>query len=279
MTLQTLLAQPLISTLAVTLLIFTIIWRIHVSLRDAGIVDYYWGPGFLVIAGLWLPHSTAAFPVLVIFLAFLMLWALRLTVHLVRRHVGSREEDSRYTAMREQGGSGWWLRSLFTVFWLQAVLLWAVASPIHALMSAGARSAIAWPFAAAGCALFAVGFAFEVVGDVQLSRFRDDPANDGKLLTTGLRAWCRFPSYFGESVLWWGLGLIAYSGSGSLWSFVGPLLLTVLLVKVSGVAMLDRHLGSRKAGYEDWAATTGAFIPRPPKRPSVSGEGTHEPAE
>nr|WP_246270730.1 DUF1295 domain-containing protein [Hongsoonwoonella zoysiae] len=273
------LSQPLISTLAVTLVIFTIIWRIHVSLGDAGIVDYYWGPGFLVIAGIWMSHTSAAPLILTIFLAFLALWGLRLTAHLVIRHRKFRQEDSRYTAMRERGGKSWWIRSLFTVFWLQAIILWAVASPVHALMSSSPEHNVAWPAAVIGSAFFVIGFLFESIGDLQLSRFRDDPNNEGKLLTTGLRAWCRYPSYFGESVLWWGMGLIAYAASASPWAFAGPLLLTFLLLKVSGVAMLDGRLKSRKGGYEDWIYATNAFIPWPPKESQSTRNETPEAAE
>lgn len=279
MTVQTLLTQPLISTLAVTLVIFTIIWRIHVSLSDAGIVDYYWGPGFLVIAGIWMPHTSAAPSILMIFLAFLALWGLRLTVHLVHRHRKSRQEDSRYAAMRERGGKGWWIRSLFTVFWLQAIILWAVASPVHALMASSPGTGVGWPVVAIGSALFIIGFLLEAFGDLQLSRFRDDPNNEGKLLTTGLRAWCRYPNYFGESLLWWGLGLIAYAASGSPWAFAGPLLLTLLLLKVSGVTMLDSRLKGRKGDYEGWASGTNAFIPWPPKKGACSRDETPEAAE
>ncbi len=257
--------DPILGTLALTLLILSILWRIHVALHDAGIVDHYWGPGFLVIALVWLPYTNASTSAIVLLFALLTIWAIRLTVHLVVRHRKTTGEDSRYAAMRAAGGHKWWLRSLVTVFWLQAIILWAIASPIHVLMGVAANTPVSWGMAAAGTAIFAIGFMIETIADAQLARFRSDASNQGKLLTSGLRAWCRYPNYFGEALLWWGIGLVAFAASASAWAFAGPLLLTILLLRVSGVMMLDRSLGSTKAGFAEWAARTNAFIPWPPK--------------
>lgn len=279
MTASSLAIDPILVALAATLLIFSILWRIHVALHDASIIDLYWAPGFVVIALVWLPYTKANLAAAALLLILLALWAFRLTAYLAIRYRKNGKEDSRYAAMRAAGGHNWWLRSLVTVFWLQAVLQWAIASPVHALMNAPGDTPVSWITAGIGTAIFAVGFAIETVADVELARFRHDASNHGKLLTSGLRAWCRYPNYFGEALLWWGIGLVAYAASASAWAFAGPLLLNVLLLKLSGVAMLDRNFASAKPGFAEWAAHTNAFIPWPPKRSGSDADQTTGTAE
>jgi steroid 5-alpha reductase family enzyme len=117
-----------------------------------------------------------------------------------------------------------------------------------------------------GTALFAVGFLFESVGDRQLSRFKADPANRGKLLSTGLWRYTRHPNYFGDAVVWWGLTVLALATPGSAWTLVSPLLMTGLLMKVSGVALLEQRLRRSKPGYREYVERTSAFFPWPPRR-------------
>lgn len=257
-------SNPAAASLVVTLVIVSILWRIHVALRDASIIDFYWAPGFAVIALVWLPSYRGNATIAALFLILLATWAVRLTVHIVVRHSRSGKEDSRYTALREAGGPNWWLRSLVTVFWFQALILWAVASPVHTLFGAGPEAEILWAEAVAGALVFVAGFAFETVADLQLNAFLSKESNRGKLYTGGLRAWCRYPAYFGEILVWWGFGLIAHAASGSLWSFAGPLLIAVALLRLSGVSLLDRRLSAGKPGYEEWAARTNAIVPWPP---------------
>jgi steroid 5-alpha reductase family enzyme len=165
--------------------------------------------------------------------------------------------------MREKGGPNWPMASFWWVFMLQAIVMWLVATPLHVALAT--REEAAFPlFVWLGALLFAAGFTIETIADNAIARFRADPANAGKLLTTGLFAWSRHPNYFGEATVWWGLGLIAFGISGGWLALVGPLLLHVLLVKVSGVPILSEYLSSRP-GYSDYAARTSAFIPTPPK--------------
>ncbi|MBA5776877.1 DUF1295 domain-containing protein [Stappia sp. F7233] len=258
--------NPLSTTLVATLLIVSILWRIHVALRDASIIDFYWAPGFLVIALLWLRSYGGVSIISALLLILLAIWAIRLTAHIVLRHNRTGREDARYTAMRDAGGPKWWLRSLVTVFWFQGVILWAVASPIHTLFATSPSASVAWSEAALGVAVFLFGFTFETVADYQLASFLSEKSNREKLYTGGLRAWCRYPAYFGEILVWWGFGLIAHAASGSPWSFAGPLLLTAALMRLSGVSLLERRLSSNKPGYEEWAARTNALIPWPPRK-------------
>jgi steroid 5-alpha reductase family enzyme len=187
-------------------------------------------------------------------------WGVRLSVHLARRNWG-RPEDYRYAAWREQYGDSWPLRSLFQVFWLQAVLLWIVSVPVLAAQQSTAALAV---LDLLGVAVWLVGLVFEAVGDAQLARFKADPANKGRVLDTGLWRYTRHPNYFGDAVVWWGIYLVALS-AGGWWSFFGPLLMTFLLVRVSGVAMLEQDLKQKKPEYANYIRRTSAFIPMPPK--------------
>jgi steroid 5-alpha reductase family enzyme len=259
------LSAPAVSFL-VTAAAFSLLWLKSLADRDCGVVDLYWGFGFGVIA--WIEHARAASPGWAenLLLALVSLWALRLGVHLVRRHVGATEEDARYRRMREKGGPRWPLTSFLWIFMLQAIVMWLIASPLHVAFTARGEP---WSQALVllGSALFAVGFVVESLADGAIARFRDDPRNRGKLLTSGLFAWSRHPNYFGETVLWWGFGLIGLGISGSALALAGPLLLTLLLLKVSGIPPLEEHLSSRP-GFAEYAARTSAFIPLPPRRES-----------
>jgi steroid 5-alpha reductase family enzyme len=168
--------------------------------------------------------------------------------------------------MREKGGPSWPLHSLLWVFMLQAIVMWLVAAPLHAAfaLTDGTAELFLPVLVPIGALVFAVGFVIETVADNAIARFRDDEANRGKLLTTGLFAWSRHPNYFGEATLWWGIGLVALGISGSWMALAGPLLLHLLLVKVSGVPILGAYLSTRP-GYAEYAARTSAFVPRPPK--------------
>jgi steroid 5-alpha reductase family enzyme len=254
----------LVATLVASLVIFGLVWAIHVKMRDAGIVDFAWGGSFAVTGCLAVLLAGEASATTLLLLGLVTLWAARLTVHMVTRHRVMDGEDSRYRAMREAGGPSFWWRSLFTIYTVQAVIQWLIATPLFIAVLVRAEAApllLVW----LGITLFAVGFLIETVADRQLWSFKAEPANRGKLMTRGLFAWSRHPNYFGETVLWWGLALVAYAASGSLLVVFGPALLTFLLLKVSGVSLLDAHLARTKPGFDAWAAATPAFVPRPPR--------------
>jgi steroid 5-alpha reductase family enzyme len=263
------LSTPLIA-LAALLALFGAMWLLSLRTRDVGAVDIIWGPGFAVVAWIgWLrlqPSHEASALVLVA----VTLWAVRLAVHLFLRHRLSTAEDARYAAMRAADPDRFPLRSLLTVFGLQAVILWALALPIHLAMAAGTTGAEGFGAARwlslVGLALFCGGFLLEAVADAMLLRFRRDPSRRGGLLTSGPFAWSRHPNYFGEALLWFGIGLMAWDASGNPFAMLGPIALTALLLKVSGVPLLEAHLAATRPGYEAYRARTSAFVPWPPQR-------------
>jgi len=263
-------SSPPALALAVTLLAFALLWLVSLRGRDCGIVDLYWAAGFPVIG--WLELALGPPPQMsqILFMTLVTLWAARLGTHLAVRHLQSEAEDPRYRAMRDQHGDAWPRRSFWMVFMVQGVVLWLVAAPIHFATAPGAGHAPPAVVAVA-IALFGAGFVLESLADSALAAFRRVPSNRGRLLTTGVFGWSRHPNYFGEAVLWWGLGLLSWGMTGQLLALAGPALLTLLLIKVSGIPPLEAHLSARP-GFAAYAAQVPAFVPRPPK------SATSEPA-
>lgn len=263
---MTLLLQLAFIGLLVALMIALATWAVSVPLHDASLADRVWS---LMIAA---PACAYAWfvppdPRGWVMLALLLAWALRLAVYITLRNHGEGE-DKRYRAMRERRGATFWLQSLWIVFGLQGVLAWVVGFPL--LAAAGDQRP--WNlFDLAGAALAAAGIVLEAMADAQLARFKRDSANAGQVMDRGLWRYSRHPNYFGECCVWWGLGLMALSagGWGATWSLVSPLLMTVLLLKVSGVTLLEQDLRERKPAYRDYVARTSAFIPWPPRRPAA----------
>lgn len=251
--------------LPVLLACMAALWLLSLPLRNASIVDIFWGLGFLVVALVYAVNTSGDPWRRALVLGMTALWSLRLAGYLAWRNHG-RGEDKRYVAMRAAGGPGWWWRSLFQVFALQGVILWIVSAPIHGALS-GASSG-ARPFGVldlAGVALWLFGFLFEAIGDAQLARFKADPANRGQVLRSGLWARTRHPNYFGEAVLGWGIYLLALS-AGAWWTIFAPALMTFLLIRVSGVALLEKSLAAEKPAYAAYVREVPAFWPRLPGR-------------
>lgn len=253
-----------LSGLAAVLIAMTLLWLVSLRLRDASIADPFWGPGFaLVTLTYYLVDGRFGVRGTVV-LGLVIAWAVRLGFHLLIRN-RAHGEDRRYREMRARHGPGWETASLFRVFWLQGVLLWIVSAPLlGAVRSDGPLGVLDL----LGTAVFWIGLTLETVADRQLVRFRADPANEGRVLDTGLWRYSRHPNYFGEAVLWWGLSLPAL-GTGAWWTLVGPALITFLLLRVSGVTLLERGLRASRPGYEEYARRTSAFIPWPPKTEAI----------
>jgi steroid 5-alpha reductase family enzyme len=240
-------------------------WMVSVARRDVTLVDSLWAPFFLLAAAVYAiasPGPLAARGTLVLLLV--AVWALRLCVHLTRRNRG-KPEDRRYAAMRARHEPGFAWKSLFIVFGLQAVLAWIISAPLFAAI---AGTAPPGPVDALALALWLTGFLFEAVGDAQLARFKSDPANAGRVMDRGLWRWTRHPNYFGDACLWWGYWLFAVAAGGA-WTVFAPALMTLLLLKVSGVALLERDIGERRPAYRDYVERTSAFVPWPPRRPQA----------
>jgi steroid 5-alpha reductase family enzyme len=239
------------------------LWGLSLWRRDASLVDIAWGPGFAGIAcvGFALGDGPLARRALVLALA--LAWGLRLGLYLAWRNYG-KGEDFRYRAMRAYWGARFPLLSLFTVFGLQAVLMWWISLPLQVAQAAAepeTLGALEW----AGAAVWLIGMTFESVGDAQLARFKADPANAGRVLDTGLWRYTRHPNYFGDCLVWWGFFAIASAVPGGAYTLASPLLMTILLRRVSGVTLLERSLLKRRAGYADYVARTNAFVPGPPR--------------
>jgi steroid 5-alpha reductase family enzyme len=251
---------PFLGGLGVAVASFVLLWLLSLALRNASIVDVFWGPGFVVVGIFYLltaPTGAQTRGLLVVVLT--TVWALRLALHIGLRNAGAGE-DFRYREWREQSGRSFWWVSLFKVFLLQAVVLWIVSSPLLLAQLGGSAARLSLLDGIA-VAVFIAGFLIETVADRQLRRFTSDPANRGRVLSSGLWARSRHPNYFGEAVLWWGLGLLALPTGGWL-ALIGPAVITFSLMRVSGVTLLDEALVERRPGYAEYVRTTPAFFPR-----------------
>lgn len=246
-----------------------LLWLASLALRDVSIVDVFWGLGFIVIAGVTFACIGEPTGRKWLLLGMTGTWGLRLAVHLGRRKFGTLE-DARYRAMRERIGPNFGFVSLFLVFGLQGLIMGIVSLPL--LTGQLDRAPLGW-LDAAGVAVFSVGLLFETVGDLQLARFKADPANEGKVMDCGLWRYTRHPNYFGDFLVWWGIYLTALGTGDGWWTIVGPLLMSVLLLRVSGVTLLERSLRRSKPGYAEYAARTSSFFPWPPALPRVRENG------
>jgi steroid 5-alpha reductase family enzyme len=243
----------------------TVVWMISVRLEDASIADISWGLGFVLLAWLYCLLSPTLTPRSWLVAVLITLWGARLSWHIFRRNHG-HEEDPRYQAMRASHGQAFRWRSLFTVFWLQGVILWFVALPLLAAVQTAHPAALT-AVDGLGVLLFAVGFSFEVVGDRQLRRFRADQSNRGRVLDRGLWRYTRHPNYFGDAALWWGVYALAAATPNGWLTVLSPALMTFLLMRVSGVTLLEQSLKASKPGYHAYIARTPAFFPWFPRGP------------
>jgi steroid 5-alpha reductase family enzyme len=240
-------------------------WLASLVRRDASLVDRVWS---LCIAGAGavyffvLPPQAGLRGLGMLLLA--AAWALRLSLFITWRNWG-HGEDRRYRQIRARNQPNFGLKSLYLVFGLQAVLAWTVSAPLlvgmHGEGAIGALDVL-------GFALATFGLVFEAIADAQMARFKADGANRGQVMDRGLWRHTRHPNYFGECCVWWGLWLVAMgsAGWGGAWSIVSPVLMTVLLLKVSGVSLLEKDITERRPAYRDYIARTNAFLPGPVRR-------------
>jgi steroid 5-alpha reductase family enzyme len=244
--------------LAAALGLMSLLWLVSLALRNASIVDIFWGAGFVVVG--WLYFFLAEQGALerkLLLGALIAIWGLRLSLYILARNLG-KGEDFRYVAMRQAAGAGWWWQSYFKVFALQGALMWLISAPLLA-GQIGATPAGLTILDGLGVLVWAVGFFFEAVGDWQLARFKADPANRDQVMNRGVWRYTRHPNYFGDAAQWWGFFLIAAAAGGWITVFA-PILMTFLLVRVSGKALLEKSLNGRP-GYREYVETTSGFIP------------------
>jgi steroid 5-alpha reductase family enzyme len=257
------LGVTLFSTAGFVALLMVFVWLASLWRRDASIVDVAWGPGFAGIALVAFAVSDGVFARRALVTALTLVWGLRLGGYLLWRAWG-KPEDFRYQAMRRSWGTRFPPVSFFTVFALQGVLMWIVSLPIQIAQVAVEPTQLG-VFDAIGAGLWLLGMFFESVGDAQLARFKADPASAGKVMDRGLWRYTRHPNYFGDCLVWWGLFAFALAVPGGIYSIVGPIVMTVLLRRVSGVTLLERSLVKRRPGYSEYVARTNAFVPGPPR--------------
>ena len=253
----------LVTTAAATMAMMLVLWFVSLAIKNASIVDIFWGAGFAVIAMVTYTQTDGYSTRKLLITSMAVIWGLRLAIHIGWRNYG-KGEDFRYQAMRKRIGARFGLVSLFTVFALQGVLMWVISLPLQVAQISREPEYLTW-LDCLGVILWAVGFLFEAIGDLQLTLFRVKPENKGKVMDRGLWAYTRHPNYFGDALLWWGFFLIALATPGGWGTVISPVLMTTLLMKVSGVALLEKTLIKTRPEYRDYVRRTSAFFPRPPK--------------
>ena len=249
--------------LGVVLFAYMTLWFI-VSLikRRNDIADVAWGMGFILLAWISLFISAGFEARQILVVALISIWGLRLAWHIYSRNKG-KAEDYRYLAWRKEWGKWFYLRSYLQIYLLQGALLFIIILPVLAInkTSGPALGLVAF----FGVALWLLGFFFEAVGDWQLTKFIKDPKNKGKLIQSGLWRYTRHPNYFGEVVLWWGVWLIALAVPYGWLTVVGPLTITALILKVSGIPMLEKKM-EENPEFAEYKKRTSVFFPLPPKK-------------
>lgn len=244
--------------------LMTLLWLISLLLRNSSIVDPFWGTGFVIANWVYFALTPDGYPARKWLLGILVtIWGLRLSLYLLWRNWG-KGEDFRYRQWREEAGEQWWWRSFFKVFALQGALLWIISAPLLAaqISPTPARLIVLDVLA---IAVWAVGFFFEAAGDFQLARFKTNPANKGKVLNRGVWRYTRHPNYFGDATQWWAYYLIA-AAAGGFWTIFSPIIMTLLLLRVSGVTLLEKTLTTSKPGYKEYVESTRAFVPWFPRK-------------
>lgn len=258
---------PLVQTLFVNLLVVGLamvaVWLVATLRSDVSIVDLFWGLGFVVVAWISWRLAAPAQPRTLLLATLTTLWGVRLSLYLTWRNWG-HGEDRRYAAMRARDPRRFWWLSLPRVFLLQGAILWFVALPLQVAAAANTGTPLNW-LDGVGVALWAAGFFCETVGDWQLARFKAQTSNAGRVMDRGLWRYTRHPNYFGDACVWWGLYLIAAAG-GAAWTIASPLLMSLLLLKVSGVSLLESTIVDRRPEYAAYQRRTNAFFPGPPRR-------------
>jgi steroid 5-alpha reductase family enzyme len=250
-----------LSALPVLLIAATFTWLLSLPLRNVAIVDSLWSLMLFAAGVMYGLAADPRAPRLAFVLWLLVLWAARLSIYITARGMG-KGEDHRYQAIRARNEPHFRWKSLYLVFWLQALLAWIISLPLLGVFAGNQPIGM---LDCLGLALWLVGFVFEAGGDWQLARFRRNPANAGSVMNRGLWRYTRHPNYFGEFCIWWGFGLIALA-AGAWWALAGPALLTLLLLRVSGVGLLEKDIGKRRPQYADYVLKTNAFFPGPPRK-------------
>jgi steroid 5-alpha reductase family enzyme len=239
-------------------------WLVSLPGRNVTVVDSLWGLGFVLIAWVTFALADGYWGRRWLIAVLITLWGLRLCAYLSYRNWG-KGEDPRYGQWRQASGDRFWIVSLFKVFWLQALFLWVIALVVQ-LPQMAPQPAHLTGWDGFGAAVFLIGFACESIADRQLQRFKADLANQGQVMDRGLWRYSRHPNYFGECLIWWGMFFIALAVPGGGWTLISPVIITLVLLKMTGVPLTERTTMERRPGYRDYMRRTSTFIPWFPKK-------------
>ena len=248
-----------IDGVCIIVLLATLTWLLSIKLKDVSIVDSAWSLMFLVSAVYYFQSHVATDLKTNIFFGLLIMWSLRLAIHLTLRN-WNEPEDRRYRDIREKYSPNFEFKSLFIIFIFQAVLASIVSLPVVSVMDGQNDSAGIGYIEYIAIVIWSMGFLYESIADWQLATFKSDKSNTNKVMNTGLWKNTRHPNYFGEFLIWWGLYIYAFS-SGPWWIIVSPLLMSWLLLKFSGVVMLEETIIKRRPQYQKYIEVTNAFFP------------------
>jgi steroid 5-alpha reductase family enzyme len=256
--------QVYLQALAVIMILMTSLWIVSVIIKNVSIVDLFWGFGFVLVSVFYFLNSDGVYARKIIVMALVAIWGLRLTVYLTWRNYG-KGEDFRYSNFRKKYGEKryWWI-SFFQTFLLQGILMWLISAPLLGAQFHGYNKALNI-LDYVGIIFWITGILFEAGGDFQLAAFKANPANRGKVLDKGFWRYTRHPNYFGDSSVWWGYGFFCLA-AGSYLPALGSVLMTALIIKVSGVALLEKSLKEQKPQYKEYIEKTSSFIPWFPKK-------------
>jgi len=251
---------------AIGLILFmmTTLWLISIRIRNVSIVDLFWGFGFVLTCLVYFLNTDGFETRKIVLMVLVAIWGLRLSVYLAWRNLG-KGEDFRYQKFRKDYGEDryWWI-SFFQTFLLQGVLMWLISAPLLGAQYHTSRNAFN-VLDIIGILFWIIGFIFEAGGDFQLARFKKDPANKGKVLNKGLWRYTRHPNYFGDAAVWCGYGFICLAARSYL-PVLGSVLMIALIIKVSGVTLLEKTLKVNKPEYQDYIDKTSSFVPWFPKK-------------
>ena len=243
----------------IILVLVTLLWIWSVFIKNVSIVDIFWGLGFVVVNAFYVFMSGELNTRKILILTLVSIWGLRLAIYLAFRNIG-KGEDFRYKEFRRNyGPKRYWWFSFFQTFLLQGVLIMIVSLPLLGINSSASSGDLKL-LDYLGIVVWLIGFTFEAGGDFQLARFKRDLANKGKVLNTGFWKYTRHPNYFGDSAVWWAYAIFSIA-AGSYWQIIGSIVMTLLIIKISGVALLEKTLNNTKSKYREYIEKTSSFFP------------------
>ena len=255
---------PFLQASLIIFVLVTLLWIISVIIKNVSIIDLFWGLGFVTVNLIYFLETGDISVRKILLLVLVSIWGLRLSIYLAWRNIG-KGEDFRYRQFRQKyGPQRYWWFSYFQVFLLQGILIMIVSLPLLGANTGTQHENLTW-IDYLGIAVWLIGFMFEAGGDYQLARFKSNPQNKGKVLSTGFWKYTRHPNYFGDSAVWWSFAIFSIA-SGNYWQIVGSVLMTFLIIKVSGVLLLEKSLDDKKPQYREYIQKTSPFLPWFPKK-------------